>query len=57
MENSSADTISKKYKEAHIAVCTHYGFETTNVVHIALAPKEKQWHFLRDEEYYRVNIS
>ena len=57
MENFTADTISKKYKEAHIAVCTHYGLETTNVVHIALAPKEKQWHhFHRDEEYYRVNI-
>ena len=38
-------------------MCTHYGFETTNVVHIAIAPKEKQWHhFHRDEEYYRVNI-
>ena len=58
MENFTPDTI-KKYKEAHIAVCTHYGFETTNVVHIAIAtPKEKQWHhLLRDEEYYRVNIS
>ena len=35
MEKFTADTIVNRYKEPHIAVCTHYGFETTNVVHIA----------------------
>ena len=44
MENFQQTQLVKRYKEAHIAVCTHYGFETTNVVHIALAPQEKQWH-------------
>lgn len=57
MEKFSPDTIVKRYKEAHIAVCTHYGFETSNVVHIARAPDEKEWHhFHRDEKYNRVNI-
>ena len=45
MEKFTPDTISKRYKEAHIAVCTHYGFETTNVVHIALAPMKNNGTF------------
>lgn len=57
MEKFTPDTIVNRYKESHIAVCTHYGFETTNVAHIALAPDEKEWHhFHRDEKYNRVNI-
>ncbi len=56
MENFTPDTIPKKYKESHEAVCKHYDFETTNVVHIAIAPSEEYRHFNRDEKYNRVNI-
>ena len=56
MENFTPDTIVKKYKEAHEAVCEHYKFETTNVVHIALAPGKEYHHFNRDEKYNRINI-
>jgi hypothetical protein len=58
MKEFSPDTIAKKYKEAHIAVCEHYGFETTNTVHIGIAPAGPDWDkFHRDGTYNRINIA
>ncbi len=58
MEQFSPDSIPKKYMESHKAVCEHYGFETTNTVHIAQAPEGDPWdQFHRDKMYNRVNIS
>ena len=58
MEEFSPDTIPKKYMDAHIAICDHYGFEMTNTVHIALAPKGLDWdEFHRDGVYNRINIA
>ena len=38
-------------------VCEHYGFDTTNTVHIAEA-KQEQWNeFPRDGVYNRINIA
>ena len=49
--------IPKKYKDAHNAVCEHYGLTPSNTVHIATAPMTKEWEmFQRDRQYHRVNI-
>lgn len=56
-EHFSPDTVPKKYKEAHDAVCEHYGLEPSNTVHIATAPMTEEWSmFNRDKKYHRVNI-
>jgi hypothetical protein len=58
MKEFSPDTIAKKYKEAHVAVCEHYGFETTNTVHIGIAPAGPDWDaYHRDGTYNRINIA
>lgn len=58
MQNFGPDTIAKKYKEAHLAVCEHYEFTSTNTVHIALAPDTEEWKsYHRDGVYNRVNIA
>lgn len=58
MKHFSPDTVAKKYHEAHVAVCEHYGFETTNTVHIAVAPDTPEWkRFHRDERFNRINIA
>ena len=58
MDKFGPDTIAKKYRESHEAVCKHYGLQTTNTVHIALAPSGDPWDsFHRDATYNRVNIS
>ena len=58
MNEFSPDTIAKKYMISHQLVCEHYGFETTNTVHIAEAPKQDPWNdFHRDGVYNRVNIA
>jgi hypothetical protein len=57
MKNFGPDTVPKKYMESHRAVCEHYGFETTNTIHIAVAPNTPEWdEFHRDKKYNRVNI-
>jgi len=44
--------------DSHVAVCDHYGFEMTNTIHIALAPKGPQYdEFHRDGIYNRINIA
>jgi len=41
-----------------LAICDHYGFEPTNTVHIAIAPKSPMYdEFHRDEMYNRINIA
>ena len=58
MAKYGPDTMPKKYMEAHVAVCEHYGFETTNTIHIAVAPKTAEWQdYHRDETFNRVNIA
>jgi hypothetical protein len=58
MKKFSPDTMPKKYMESHQAVCDHYGFETTNTIHIAVAPDTEEWSsFHRDQKYNRVNIA
>ena len=58
MEKFTPDTIPKKYMEAHVAVCDHYGFEMTNTIHIAQAPKGPVYdEFHRDGIYNRINIA
>lgn len=58
MKKFSPDTMPKKYMQAHQAVCEHYGFEQTNTIHIAQAPKTDEWNsYHRDELYNRVNIA
>jgi hypothetical protein len=57
MSKFSPDTAPKKYMDSQRAICEHYGLETTNTVHIAIAPLTEEWRrFHRDEKYYRVNI-
>jgi len=56
--NFTPDTMPKKYGEAHIAICEHYGFETTNTIHIAQAPDTPEWKpWHRDDTYNRINIA
>jgi hypothetical protein len=58
MAKFGPDTMPKKYMEAHAAVCKHYGFETTNTIHIAVAPQTPEWReYHRDETFNRVNIA
>jgi hypothetical protein len=58
MAKYGPDTMPKKYMEAHAAVCNHYGFETTNTIHIAVAPQTPDWNaYHRDETVNRVNIA
>ncbi len=58
MEKFIPDTVPNIYRESHEAVCEHYGFETTNTIHIAVAPKTKEWQsYHRDETFNRVNIA
>jgi hypothetical protein len=58
MAKYGPDTMPKKYMEAHAAVCEHYGFETTNTIHIAVAPQTPEWReYHRDETFNRVNIA
>jgi hypothetical protein len=57
MRNFSPDTVAKKYLDSHKAVCEHYGLETTNTIHIAVAPNTEEWYeFTRDDAFNRVNI-
>ena len=56
-EHFTPDAVPKKYKDAHNAVCEHYGLTPSNTVHIAQAPMTKDWEmFHRDRQYHRVNI-
>lgn len=58
MKKFGPDTMPKKYMESHKAVCDHYGFSTTNTIHIAQAPDTDDWKsFHRDQKYNRVNIA
>lgn len=58
MARFGPDTMPKKYMEAHVAVCEHYGLETTNTIHIAVAPQTPEWReYHRDETFNRVNIA
>ena len=58
MQKFGPDSIPKKYKEAHDAVCSHYGFQTTNTVHIAEADLNTEWdEYHRDKAYNRINIA
>ncbi len=58
MDEFSPDTIPNKYLKAHKAVCEHYGFEETNTIHIALAPRATEYdEFHRDDYYNRINIA
>ena len=57
MSEFSPDTHPNNYMSSQLAVCEHYGFEATNTVHIALAPKGSKWdEYHRDGLYNRVNI-
>ena len=57
MSEFSPDTHPNNYMSSQLAVCEHYGFEATNTVHIALAPKGPKWdEYHRDGLYNRVNI-
>lgn len=57
MRNFSPDTMPKKYKESHVAICEHYGLTPSNTIHIATAPDTDEWSsFHRDFKYNRVNI-
>jgi len=54
----SPDTHPNKYMIHQLAICDHYGFEPTNTVHIAIAPKGPMYNeFHRDEMYNRINIA
>ena len=58
MNRFSPDTMPAKYMHSHKAVCDHYGFETTNTIHVALAPETPEWEsYHRDRTYNRVNIA
>jgi hypothetical protein len=58
MREFSPDTIAKKYRDSHTAVCDHYGFQPTNTVHVAQAPLTDEWNsFSRDGAFNRVNIA
>jgi len=58
MAKFSPDTMSKKYKDSHMEVCEHYGFQPSNTIHIAQAPDTDEWKsYHRDEKYNRVNIA
>lgn len=57
MRNFGPDTMPKKYKESHLAVCEHYGLEPSNTIHIAVAPDtEKFKEYSRDGAFNRINI-
>jgi len=57
MRNFGPDTMPKKYKDSHMAVCEHYGLESSNTIHIAtIPPTEGAERFNRDGAYYRINI-
>ena len=58
MNEFGPDSIPKKYMISHKMVCEHYGFDTTNTVHIAEASNQEQWNeFHRDGVYNRINIA
>jgi len=58
MREFGPDTIAKKYRESHKAVCDHYGFQPTNTVHVAQAPLTDEWNsYSRDGTFNRVNIA
>lgn len=61
MRNFGPDTMPKKYRESHLAVCEHYGLTPSNTIHIATGDmSDDGWRvnqsFNRDDAFIRVNI-